>query len=60
MITVAFFEGDTYTEKVYTGETCGVPAFIDMAEHITKGGFCALDIGNTSTMITSLKQLGVE
>ena len=58
MITIAFWEGNTYTEKEYTGETCAVLASLDMAEHITKGGWCSADYGNTSIMVTNLRQLG--
>ena len=57
MITVAFWQGDNYTEKEYTGETCAVPATIDMIDHLEAGGWCQIDIGNRSYMVTSLDKL---
>ena len=57
MITVAFWQGDTYAEKEYDS---AILAALEMGDHITKGGWCSADYKNKSIMVTNLRQLGFE
>ena len=61
MLEITFFnENDNkYTVQTFTGETVAIGATLAMAEHITKGGWCLAEYENRSTMVTSLKQLGL-
>jgi len=57
MIIIAFWEGNTCTEKEYTSDLL---AALDMGEHITKGGWCLAGYKNKYVMVTNLHQLGFE
>ena len=56
-MTITFFKGNEYTETEYTGETSHVIAAIDMIDHINRGGWCMMEVGNRATMITSVSQI---
>lgn len=59
-ITVAFWIGDTYTEKEYLSTEAGILlANMDMIDHVTAGHWCSVDYENKSVIVTNLSQLGV-
>ena len=61
MITVAFFTEGGYTEKEYVDSEVGVIiANLDIYDHLSIGGFCSVERGNISILVTDKRQTGIQ
>ena len=60
MITVIFFTEDGYTEKEYADNEAGVIiANLDIYDYLSIGGFCSVERGNVSVLVTDKRQTGI-
>ena len=58
-LSVDFFANGRSATKEYEGEpaAAGTLAAIEMLDHLERGGWCVLNIGNLSQMVTSKEQV---